>query len=94
MALKPVTREEFDALYSRVEEAQQVSRQTNGLVKELHAALMEPQPGHDKSLLDRMAFVTIQIESGDRVAHWVLRIGGLVAAIGALYGAMKWGTPK
>lgn len=91
----PVTRAELEQVNAKIEavrnemktavqEAQAVSEATNALVKDIHTALFEVQPGHKTSLLDRMARVTIQFESGDRVAHWIIRGAMLLGAVGAI----------
>lgn len=64
-------------------------------IMEMHGALMMPQPGHDKCLLDRMAAVTISVETGDRSMRAIVRTAQLLVAVGALvsafYAAVKWG---
>lgn len=40
------------------------------MVKALSDALLKPQPGHEKSLLDRIAAVTIKVERGE----WSIRL--------------------
>ena len=71
----PVTREEFEAMKTQLAETQR-------LVKDVHDALMLPSPGQDKSLLERMAAVTIGIESGTRTIRFFLFLVALLAAIG------------
>lgn len=70
-----VTREEFEEMKRRQAE-------TQALVKEIHDALMKPQPGQAQSLLDRMASVTNGVEGGTRTAKMVLGLLGFLAAIG------------
>ena len=48
----------------------------------IHDALMTPQPGQDKSLLQRFALATIWFESMGRVGRTVMIILGLVAMLG------------
>ena len=48
-------------------------------------ALMVPQPGQDRSLLSRMASVTIAIEGGQSVGKIFVWVAGVLAAIGAVY---------
>jgi hypothetical protein len=64
----PVTRAEFEEMQA--------------MVKDLHDALMVPQPGQGKSLLERMATVTIGIEGGARTVKWALFLLGALAALG------------
>lgn len=51
----------------------------------LYKALMEPQPGQDKSLLDRMASVTIAIEGGQGVGRVLVWLAGVLVALGAIW---------
>jgi hypothetical protein len=69
------------------------SQETHDMVRRLTEKLMIPQPGHDKSLLDRMASVTIDLERGKWGAlllRWVLgtiiAIGGTIAAVQMMRG--------
>ena len=54
----------------------------------LYEALMVPQPGQDKSLLNRMASVTIAIEGGQGVGRIFVWIAGVLAAIGAVWAVL------
>jgi hypothetical protein len=69
--------------------------ETHGRVEKMYGALMEPTPGQTMSLLDRMASATIDIESGQRVGHLLIKLGALVTATGGIFGgaylAMKFG---
>lgn len=95
-----VTRKEFEqleadlhALKEQLEQAATERTRTLTLVEALHNALMVPSPGQgNKSLLDRMAAVTISIESGNRVTGWLIAGAGFIAAIGAAFSALKWGV--
>jgi hypothetical protein len=71
----PVNRHEIEEIKDQLAETQK-------LVKELHDALMVAQPGQDKSLLERMAAVTIGVESGTRTVRFVLILLALCAALG------------
>jgi hypothetical protein len=73
--MAPVTRQEFEEIKTRQAE-------TQALVKELHDALMVPQPGQQRSLLERMANVTIGVESGTRTARAVMLFLGFLAMVG------------
>jgi len=64
-----------------------------GMVTELHDALLRKQPGQSESLLNRMAAVTINIESGERIGRILVWLAGVLAAVGAVIAAMKWGGP-
>lgn len=80
-----VTRAEFEAL-----EAQQA--ETHRLVANLHRQLAEPQPGHTRSLIDRMAEVTIRVETGERTLSFIVRLGAALAALGAIVAALRFGA--
>ena len=75
----------------RKDAADKTREDTHTMVADMHQALMIPQYGQgDKSLLKRMADVTVAIESGDRVAEnlmkWAKRltfVGTALAAIAA-----------
>lgn len=64
-------------------------------ILDLHGALMIPQPGHDRSLLERTAAVVIRVETGDRTLRAVVRTAQLLVAIGTIFAAvvaaLKWG---
>ena len=62
----------------------------------LYETLMVPQPGHTKTLLDRMAAVTIQIESGENSMAWLARKAALGKALLWLVGlcATAWAAIK
>lgn len=64
------------------------------MVADLHRALMEPQPGYDKSLLQRLALLAVQYEAGGVVGRRVVWMGALASAllsIAAAVAAMKSG---
>ena len=64
------------------------------MVAEMHKALMQPSPGQERSLLDRMASVTINVESGGRVASIMIKIAAFLAAIGAMWAFIASGGGK
>ncbi len=81
-ATGPVSRDEVEEIKSELAD-------TRAMVKDLHDALMVAQPGQEKSLLERMATVTLNVESGARTmrnfgagARAVTLILALLAAIG------------
>jgi hypothetical protein len=72
-----------------VADAETMRVKTFTMVHDMHQALMEPQMGHgDKPLLQRMAEVTVEIESGKRTADGVLYAARWLVAVGALIAAM------
>jgi hypothetical protein len=99
---RAITRAEFEQLKLAVEEARsdaakaaRGAAETHDKVSDMHKALMMPSPGQEKSLLDRMAIVTINVESGGRVAAMTVKLAGLLAAIGAVWAIITAvGSPK
>jgi hypothetical protein len=91
------------ALEKRQDAADRTRQETHTMVADMHQALMVPQYGHgDKSLLERMADVTVAIESGDQATEslvkWLKRlayVGLALAAIGAALLKLEFwkGTP-
>jgi hypothetical protein len=78
-------------LEAKVEATEKRASETHDMVQTMHDALMRPSPGQTKGLLDRLAVVAINFESGQRVAAWVVWIAGIIAAVGAIYAAVKLG---
>jgi hypothetical protein len=74
-----------------VADAESMRVKTFNMVHDMHQALMEPQIGHgDKPLLQRMAEVTVEIESGKKtadavlyVARWLVAVAAFVATVAA-----------
>ena len=73
-----------------IEAMRESSEDTHKKVSALHAALMEASPGQEKSLLQRMAAVTIGVESGQRAGRIVLWIAGALAVFGI---TIRFGAP-
>lgn len=88
---------QLDAIQSKAEDLERrqdvadlMRADTHKMMAEFHQALMVPQPGQGgRSLLERMATVTVAIETGDRAAEslvkWVKRlvvIGAILVALG------------
>jgi hypothetical protein len=65
-----------EAMLRVQQEQMQQQRETHAAVQAIHTALMAPQPGHTKSLLERVAIVTIKAERG----QWGLAV---LAAMGS-----------
>jgi hypothetical protein len=93
-----VSRGEFEQLQRQVAEMQKklddsaaISKSTNDMVRAIRESLMEPQPGHKESLLDRMAAATVLLESGGAMAGLVVRVAGLIVAIGIIYATFRFG---
>lgn len=90
-----VTREEYSALVAEmaavkedVSEAKRMATETHDMVQAIHGKLLQTQPGQRQSLLDRMASVTIDIESGKRTGQIVVALVGFALAVAAV---LKWG---
>lgn len=71
----------------RIDADRDLRRETHDRVEKMFGALMETSPGQTMSLLDRMASATIDIESGQRVAHLIIKMAGLLTALGGIVGA-------
>lgn len=72
--------------------AKRIAGETHDMVEAIHNKLMNPQPGQKRGLLDRMASVTIDIESGKRTGQIIVALVGFAMMIAAL---LKWGhVPK
>lgn len=89
--MPPSLQTQIDDLKRRMDVADLMRTDSHKMLAELHQALMVPQYGQgDKSLLERMAEVTVAIESGDRATEslikWLKRLaflGAVLATIGA-----------
>lgn len=102
MAPRPI-QPQIDELKRRMDVADLMRTDSHKMLAELHQALMVPQYGQgDKSLLERMAEVTVAIESGDRAAEnltkWAKRlafVGTVLGVIGAFFLKLEFwkGTP-
>ena len=75
----------------KAEEALSVNVETNRLVKDLHQALMVPQPGYDRPFLHRAADVVMEAEAGKIVgekvvlwAKWVTALGVITSSLWAV----------
>lgn len=55
----------------------------------IYNALMVPQPGQDKSFVDRVGRVAVAYESGGIVTGIVTRVAGLIIAVGVIWAAMR-----
>lgn len=80
----------LDAHENRMDDADTMRAQTHTMVAEIHRALMEPQYGHgQKGLLQRMAEVTVAIESGDQAAENLTKWAKRLAFVGTLLVVMS-----
>lgn len=93
------TRQEFDALAAKVDAGEVMRSDTHKMVAVMYHALMEPQIGQGSaSLVERMAAVTVDIESGKRttdnlisIARRLVAVAAIVAGLAAL---LKFGVWK
>lgn len=96
------SRQEFDALIARFEAAEAIQKdmhEMSKMVAVMYHALMEPQIGQgDKSLVERMAAVTVDIESGRRTTDNLIsiarRLVAVAAIVASLAAAIKLGVWK
>lgn len=89
----PPLQAQIDELRRRMDVADLMRQDSHKMLAELHQALMVPQYGQgDKSLLERMAEVTVAIESGDRATEslikWLKRMAFVGAALAVIGGAL------
>lgn len=77
-----VSREEFEHLKRTEEEMEKRQIAMEVMLRQVHDALMLPQPGQQHSLLDRMAAVTNGVESRQRSAKLVIYVLALLASLG------------
>ncbi|MES2667412.1 MAG: hypothetical protein V4712_15040 [Pseudomonadota bacterium] len=94
-ASRPAPLDDLEALRAEVQAAsteaaaaRKLAAESNAMIRDLHKALMEPQPGYEHSLLERMATVTIGIESGDRTGRILIKLIGFLGAIASLGGIL------
>lgn len=65
------------------------SKETHDMVAGLSSALMQPSPGQDRSLLDRMATVTISLERGTWAGRMAIYAIGVLVSVGAAITAWR-----
>jgi hypothetical protein len=64
-------------------------RETHDAVQALHRAFMVVQPGHSKTLLERIATVTIEAERGQWGLRTLVAIGSGIVAAGGAFAVMR-----
>lgn len=78
-----------EALTAQIEAGEKMRNETHKMVADMHRALMEPQLGQgDKSLVERMAEVTVDIESGKRATDNLIAIARRLVAVAAFVAAI------
>ncbi len=79
------------------EESLAISAENNRMLKELHAALMEPLPGYSKSFVERATEVVVNAEAGRIVGERLVWYAKVFTALGtvsaAFYAMIHWGKP-
>ena len=80
-------------------EALALAKKTYDMVADIHRALIDPQVGYDKGLMDRMATVTMAYErgaaTGDTLIRWAKILGAISAISAALWTFFHFGqAPK
>ena len=76
--------QQINALAARMDSADKTREDTHNMVADMHRALMEPQIGQgDKSLVERMAAVTVDIESGKRTSDNMISIAKRLVTVAA-----------
>lgn len=80
------------------EEARAMSAENNRMLKELHAGLMKPLPGYEKSFVERATEVVVKAEAGQIVGERLVWWAKVLTAIGtisaAFYAAIHLGQSK
>ena len=85
------------AAKARAEEAIAIHNETNRLVKEVHQALMVPQPGYgNRAFLESAAALIVEAQAGkiigDRIVYAAKWIGAASAIVSAIWAAIKIGA--
>jgi hypothetical protein len=78
-----------EALTARIEAGEKMRNETHKMVSDMHRALMEPQLGQgDKSMVERIAKVVVDIESGQRTTDNLIAIAKRLVAVTAFLAAI------
>lgn len=86
---KPSLQEQIDAINARLDAGDAMRLDTHDKVSALYDALMKPQLGQGtKSLVERMAEVTVDIESGKRATDNLIGIAKRLVAVAAFVAAL------
>ena len=64
-------------------------REIHDSVQALHHAFMEVQPGHSKTLLERIAVVTIEAERGQWGLRALVAVGSTIIVAGGAIAVMR-----
>ncbi len=71
--------------------------QATQMIEDIHSGLMKPQPGYEDSLLDRVAKVTLSVETGNAFGNrliWLAKVLGALSIIAsAVYALSHLGDP-
>lgn len=86
---KPSLQDQIDALTTRIEAGEKMRNDTHKMVADMHRALMEPQLGQgDKSMVERIATVVVDIESGQRTTDNLIAIAKRLVAVATFIAAI------
>ncbi|NBE05920.1 hypothetical protein [Paragemmobacter ruber] len=80
--------ETVDAQARQAADAQALRHEDSQKIDRLYQALMVPQPGNEKALVDRVAAVAIAFEVGDQATRWIVRGAQVLAALGVIVGTI------
>lgn len=62
--------------------------QSVAMIQAMHNALMQPQVGYEHSLLERVAKVTMSVESGNAVGRRIILIAQVLGALSVIASAI------
>jgi hypothetical protein len=71
-------------IIARQQQMEETILNMEGMLTELYQTMMVPQPGQSHSLLNRMAKVTIDIESGERTSDRAVKMAQKLITLGSL----------
>lgn len=84
-----VLKEEHEGFRAQLVAAEQLRLDTHNMVAEMYGALMKPQLGQgDKTMVERIADVVVDIESGRRTSDNLIAIARRLVAIAAFVAAI------
>jgi hypothetical protein len=76
---------------AEIEKLKETANDTHNKVTDLHHVLMDVAPGHDRSLVQRFAAITIWAESLSRMGYGLKWVAGVLVAVGILIAAVRIG---
>ncbi|MGL5735298.1 MAG: hypothetical protein ACRCYS_10575 [Beijerinckiaceae bacterium] len=92
-AAKPTASETAQEALAKAEAALELNTETNRMVKEMHAAWMQPHAGYgDRSLLQCVSQIVTEASADKIVGERLVWYAKVVGALSALGGAFWWGV--